>query len=821
MTVYLPHVVKVAVEQASFHFDKLYSYTVPESCWPVYRGCRVVVPFGGGNRKRQAVVMEVDTAAEVDRLKPLCAVIDDTPLLDDELLGLASWMKQRTFCSVFDAVHTMIPTGFSMKLTPVYRTAVGDEVLEDPSLSVEEKRLLSTLASYEDGLERGRLLSLMGLESDSPLPQQLVDRGYLLRTDVAAQNGSDATVRMARLTFPPETAEDVLKQTACTPKQTAVVRLLCEAGEASVKEVCYFAGVTTAVLQTLVKKELVAIYDREQLRSPHTADERPPIRSAVLNDEQQAIYDGLLSQYRRGEGGAALLFGVTGSGKTQVYMNLIDRVLEDGKQVLVLVPEISLTPQVLDLFLRRYGTRVAVLHSGLSIGERMDEYKRIKRAQADIVIGTRSAVFAPLSRIGLIVMDEEQEHTYKSESNPRYHARDVARYRTAYHKGLLLLCSATPSIESYHAAKSGRYTLYALKNRYGNTALPAVEVADLRGESLAGAVGEQLREGIARCLEDKRQAILLLNRRGYNTHVTCPSCGYVVTCPFCSVSMTYHRANGRLICHYCGHTQAALQQCPTCGTDKMRYAGLGTQRLEDEIREMFPEASVLRMDADTTMSRFAYEQRFGEFADGTYDIMIGTQMVAKGLDFPRVGLVGIVSADQALYGGDYRSFETAFSLLTQVIGRAGRREETGRAIIQTYTPACYVVELAAKQDYEGFYATEIEARRMMRYPPYADLCVFTVSGVQEKAVEAAMNAFLHMLHAAVTGPYAGIPVIVLDPTPALVAKASGRYRYKLVMKANNTKALREMIGELLTAFSRRKEHKNMLLTVDIDPVSIV
>ncbi len=819
---YLPHVVKVAVEQASFHFDKLYSYTVPEEFWPIERGCRVVVPFGGGNRKRQAVVMEVDTAAEVDRLKPLCAVLDSTPLLDEELLGLAVWMKGRTFCTVFDAVHTMIPTGFSMKLTPVYRTAVTVDALDDPSLSVEEKRLLTALAGYEDGLERARLLALMGLESDSPLPQQLVDRGYLLRTDVAAQNGSDATVRMVRLTIPPESAEEALKQCACTQKQAAVVRLLCEAGEASVKETCYFAGVTTAVLQALIKKELAQVYEREVLRSPHAnGSERPPISSAALNDEQQAVYDGLLSQYRRNTGGAALLFGVTGSGKTQVYMNLIDRVLEDGKQVLVLVPEISLTPQVLDLFWRRYGARVAILHSGLSIGERMDEYKRIKRGEADIVIGTRSAVFAPLSRIGLIVMDEEQEHTYKSESNPRYHARDVARYRAAYHKGLLLLCSATPSIESYHAAKSGRYTLYSLQNRFGNTALPAVEVADLRGESLSGAVGEQLRESIARCLDDKRQAILLLNRRGYNTHVTCPSCGYVVTCPFCSVSLTYHRANGRLVCHYCGHSEAAVQHCPTCGSDKMRYAGLGTQRLEDEIREMFPEASVLRMDADTTMSRFAYEQRFSEFAAGKYDIMIGTQMVAKGLDFPRVGLVGVVSADQALYGGDYRSFETAFALLTQVIGRAGRRDETGHAVIQTYTPDCYVVELAARQDYEEFYATEIEARRMMRYPPYANLCVFTVSGLQEKAVEAAMQSFLRMLHAAVTGPYKGIPVIVLDPTPALVAKASGRYRYKLVMKANNTKALRDMIGELLAAFSRQKEHKNILLTVDIDPVSIV
>ncbi len=819
---YLPRVVKVAVEQASFHFDKLYSYTVPEELGSVCRGCRVVVPFGGGNRKQQAIVLEMDAEAEVDRLKPICSVIDTAPLLNDELLDLALWMKQRTFCTVFDAVRTMIPTGFSMKMTPVYRTATNVDGIDGSVLSVEEKRLLNALAEYEDGLERARLLALLGLESDSTLPQQLVDRGYLIRTDIAAQNGSDATVRMVRLVGSFEGQEESLQQQGYTKKQTAVLKLLSEVGEASVKELCYFAGVTVAVVQALVKKGVVTIYEREVLRSPCKGEAAcPALCSAQLNAEQTAVYEGLLGEYQKAEGAAALLFGVTGSGKTQVYMNLIDRVLQDGRQVLVLVPEISLTPQVLNLFLQRYGTRVAMLHSGLSIGERMDEYKRIKRGDASIVIGTRSAVFAPLRDIGLIVMDEEQEHTYKSESNPRYHARDVARYRCARHKGLLLLCSATPSIESYHAAKSGRYALFTLQNRYGNAMLPTVEVADLRGETLSGAIGERLRKGIAECLENKRQAILLLNRRGYNTHVTCPSCGYVVTCPFCSVSMTYHRANGRLQCHYCGHTQAAVRQCPTCGSDKIRYAGLGTQRLEDEIHELFPEASVLRMDADTTMSRFAYEQRFAEFAEGKYNIMIGTQMVAKGLDFPRVGLVGVLSADQALYGGDYRSFETAFALLTQVIGRAGRREKTGRAIIQTYTPECYVIDLASQQDYLGFYETEIEARRMMRYPPYTNLCVFVLSGVREEEVKAAIRELLGMLHAAVTGPYAGLPVIVLDPSPAFVVKASGRYRYKLMMKANNTRALRDMISELIVAFSRKRENKNIQLAVDIDPVAMV
>ncbi|MBO5797446.1 MAG: primosomal protein N', partial [Clostridia bacterium] len=696
---YLPRVVKVAVDQASFHFDKLYSYVVPDNLGPVERGCRVTVPFGGGNRRRQAVVMETDTAAEVAKLKPVYAVLDKTPLLSEELLELALWLKERTFCTVFDAVRTMLPTGFSLKLTPCYRVAVAEGQEPGIPLSVEEKRLLSALADYPDGLERPRLLALLGLEGDSPLPERLVERGVLWRTDLAAQTGHDASVKMARLTFPAEEVEEVIAQHTATAKQSAVLRLLAEVGDVSQKELCYFAGVTVAVVSALVKKGLIELYEREVLRRPYEAGEAlPPLQSATLSEEQEVVFRGLLSEYQKPEAAAALLFGVTGSGKTQVYMNLIDRVLAEGKQVLVLVPEISLTPQLLNLFLRRYGGRVAMLHSGLSIGERMDEFKRIRRGDASIVIGTRSAVFAPVDNLGLIVMDEEQEHTYKSESNPRYHARDVARFRCAKHKALLLLCSATPSVESFHAAQNGRYALFRLQNRFGEAALPEVQVADLRGETLQGSIGEQLRGAIAECLADGRQAILLLNRRGYNTHVTCPACGYVATCPFCSVSMTYHRANDRLVCHYCGHMQGALHQCPTCGSDKIRYGGLGTQRVEDEVKELFPEAAVLRMDADTTLSRFAYEQKFSEFAEGQYDIMIGTQMVAKGLDFPRVGLVGVLSADNSLYGGDYRSFETTFALLTQVIGRAGRRDVTGRAVIQTYTPENYVIDLASRQD---------------------------------------------------------------------------------------------------------------------------
>ena len=672
----LPKVAKIAVEQTAYHFDKLYSYTVPEALEPLRPGCRVLVPFGGGNRKRQGIVMEFDVAADYSRLKPILAVLEREPLLDGEMLELALWLKERTFCTVFDAVHAMLPTGLYLQIKPTLRAAALTPDLRE-ALTREEQAAVEYVAASRGGVDRDKLLARMGLPADNDLPERLIRLGALTRSDDAFRRMEDATVRMARLRMEGEELAEALAGRACTDKQKKVVSLLEEVGCASVREISYFAAVSAAVVQALEKKGIVEFFDSEVLRNPYAAaPQAPPVVSTPLNAEQQAAFDGLYARYRSGKPSAALLYGVTGSGKTQVYMNLIDRVIADGRHVLVLVPEISLTPQMMALFLHRYGRRVAVMHSGLSIGERMDEWKRVKRGEAQITVGTRSAVFSPCSNLGLIIMDEEQEHTYKSESSPRYHARDVARFRCVKQNALLVLASATPSVETFYKAKSGRYSLHVLPSRYGEAQLPAVEVVDMRQElegEGGGIVSARLRQEITRTLEKGRQAILLLNRRGFNTFVSCRSCGHVVTCPSCSISLTYHRANGRLMCHYCGHSQELVRTCPECGSDKVRYAGLGTQRAEEELERLFPGAPVLRMDTDTTMSRYAYEKKFREFSEGKYPLMVGTQMVAKGLDFPNVGLVGILSADQSLYGDDYRCFETTFALLTQVIGRAGRR----------------------------------------------------------------------------------------------------------------------------------------------------
>ena len=815
----LPEIVQVAVEQTAFHFDKLYSYLWPESLGTPQRGCRVLVPFGGGNRRRQAVVMACGQSdAAPDRLKPILRRLDEKPLFTEEMLELALWMKERTFCTVFEALQAMLPPGLYLKVRPLYAPAdpAGEEDVS--SLTEEERQVLAAAREHPDGMTREAMLKRAGLSADHPAPERLLKKGWFVRVEETSRLHGDATIRMVR---PAREAEEDISSVKLSEKQKQVMTLLQEVGCASVKELCYFCSVTVSVVTALQKKGLVVCYDAEVLRSPVSGEEAPPLTPTVLNEEQERAYEGLRGLLCSGKPAAALLYGVTGSGKTQVYMNLIDETLRQGRQALVLVPEISLTPQLLSIFVRRYGRRVAVLHSGLSIGERMDEWKRIRRGEASIAVGTRSAVFAPFTRLGLLVMDEEQEHTYKSENAPRYHARDVARFRCARQGALLLLASATPSVETYRYAQSGRYALYTLTSRYGEARLPRVQVVDMREQLPGGVISEPLREEIEQCLTDGRQAILLLNRRGYHTFVSCRSCGHVITCPYCSISMTYHSANAQLICHYCGHMCDPVRVCPECGSDKLRYSGLGTQRVEEELHERFPTARILRMDADTTMSKLSYEQKFGAFSRGEYDIMIGTQMVAKGLDFPKVRLVGVLSADQSLYGDDFRCYETTFSLLTQVIGRAGRKESDGLAVIQTYTPENYVIGLAARQDYTAFFETEIAARRMMKYPPYTDLCQFGFVAAREEEAREGARRFLALCRQLLRDRFPGIPVIALDPTAAVPLRVSGKYRYKLLIKTVANARARQWMAAALTAFCRQAENKNITVFADINPASML
>ena len=810
----------IAVENTSFHFDKLYDYAVPQALVPkVQRGVRVQVPFGSGDSRRVGIVMDVHSGRADRRLKSIAEVVDESPLLSEEMCLLAEYMKAHTFCTIYDAVKSMVPFGINLKIVAQY--APGERAGEDlgDALDETEKQIVSFVVSQKKFVSRERIMAALGLDPASKVPEKLWRAGYLVRNDEAVRNVGDLTVKMIRLAYGSEDEIGI----KLSKKQQSVVNMLAEVGCAAVREVCYFTGVTPAVPDALVKKGIAEYIEVPSLRTPLSDTVVTGRTEIALSAQQQSVYDGLRERLEAREPFTALLYGVTGSGKTQVYMKLIDRALDLGLTAIVLVPEISLTPQTLELFRRRYGSDVAVLHSALSVGERADEFRRIKSGAVKIVVGTRSAVFAPLANLGVIIMDEEQEAAYKSESAPRYHAREIARYRCAYHHALLLLASATPSIESYTAARRGKYGLYRLTQRYGTAQLPEVITVDMLEQinnGCAGSISAPLLVGLQENMDQGRQSILLINRRGYHTFVSCPSCKEVLTCPHCSISMTYHAANGRLMCHYCGYSQPFSDECPHCGHHGLRRTGYGTQRVEEELAQLLPQARILRMDTDTTAARFAHERKLRAFSAGEYDIMLGTQMVAKGLDFENVTLVGVVSADGQLYSDDYRSLERTFALLTQVVGRAGRGRYPGAAVIQTMTPENPVIHFAATQDYDSFYETEMQIRRLMTYPPYCDLCTFTFSGQSDRETELAAQTFLGQLKSLAASEYPEEKMIVLGPAPPRAARIGGKYRYRIILKCRMRARMREMAGRLISAFGQDRRFRRITCTPDVNPESI-
>ena len=626
----------------------------------------------------------------------------------------------------------------------------------------------------------------------------------------------DKSTKMIRL------SEDSTPPIKLTPKQQSVYELLCDVGSAGVSEVCEFCSVGKGVLDNLVKYGICEYFEKEVYRTPYkNVSENGEMSPINLSEVQQNAFNTYLKMMDTG--GTGLLYGVTGSGKTQVYLKLIDEAISRGKDVIVLVPEISLTPQMLYIFHSRYGKKVAVMHSGLSIGERTDEYKRADRGEAKIIVGTRSAVFAPVHNLGLIVMDEEQEHTYKSERTPRYNARDVANFRCRYNNALFLMTSATPSVESYSAAVKGKYVLCEINERYGDSKLPEIVTVDMKKEIAQGnksPISKTLQSLIADNLDKHKQTILLINRRGYNTFIACNSCGHVITCPNCSISLTYHSYNNRLMCHYCGYSKLLDNVCPECGKNSIRYSGYGTQRIEDELERLFPEASVLRMDADTTSAKFSHQKLFDAFSRGDYDILIGTQMVAKGLDFPNVTLVGVVNADNSLYDESYLANERSFDLITQVVGRSGRRAEAGKAVIQTINPYNDVIEYASKQDYKSFFANEIQLRKLLTYPPFCD--IYFISFICEDENKAALCAksFFENLVELNRTDYKNEKLIVLGPSPSKISKLKNNYRYGLTLKCKNSKSVRKMLNDILKNIGKIKEYKSVSVSVDLNPYEL-
>ena len=747
----MPKTVGVAVSNATFHFDKLYTYAVmPAQQDAVRLGSMVLVPFGRGSRARMGVVLACDAEPESSKLKYLFDVAPASACLTPELLKLVYFLKERTFCTYYEAVKAVIPYGAQ------YKPAVA----ADGVTPVLQKQLTRhTENSYQ----------LAGELPAKPKP---------------------------------------------TAKQLAAVALL--SGGPRTQGELEEKGISRAVLDNLCTKGVLACtrVNRSIDLYAGIPFQNEPI---VLTEEQQAAYDALLPHLEDTAPHSALLYGVTGSGKTLVFLKLIERCLQLGRKALVLVPEISLTPQMILRLKSQFGRRVAVQHSALNHTERLLQWQMIQDGGADIVVGTRSAIFSPLENIGLVIIDEEQEHTYRSESAPRYSAHEVARQRAAENGALLLLASATPSTESYFAAQKGRTQLVRLTKRYGGNPLPSVQIVDMRAELASGNPREislALEDAIRRNLEAHKQTILLLNRRGYQTVAQCEDCREVLKCPKCSVPMVYHKASHKLLCHYCGsQMDPPPKNCPACG-GKLQYRGFGTQKAEEELAKLFPEARILRMDQDSTAAKDAHEKLLARFADHEYDIMVGTQMVAKGLDFEDVTLVGVLGIDSLLFAQGFRAYETVFSLITQVVGRSGRAKDPGFAIIQTTDPDNPVLNLAAAQDYDAFFEQEIAYRRLGLYPPFCGLCVIGFAGGKEIEVARAAARFSALLgQQAAKQP--DLPLRVLGPTPGNIEKINDTYRYKLTIKCRNDRRFRDLVRETLGFYEQEKLPSKASVVVDL------
>ena len=808
--------VKVAVSAAPYSIDKPYSYLVPESlAAAAVPGVRVMVPFGRGNKESEGLILARVQEPKLPGSKAIRQILDPEPVLDKAGIDLALWMRGRYFCTVFEAVKTILPAGLWYGLREIWSLAMEPETARSAAVGIPGAWQVLDLLEKQGGKADIRVLrDALGDGAEKPLKAMKKAEILTCETD-AKRKIADKSHRMVELAVNTEDAYALTEpKRRSAPARYEVVNFLATAGQTPAAEVSYYTGASSRTLKTMEKAGLIAFSEEEELRVP-SLDDVEPGPEIVLNEEQQRAFEEILGRVQAAKPSVTLLHGVTGSGKTQVYLRLVQETLALGKTAMVLVPEIVLTPQMMRKFSSYFGSRVAMLHSSLKMTERYDQWKRIRRGEVDVVLGTRSALFAPLKNLGLIIMDEEQEGSYQSENVPRYDAREVAKYLCVREKAALVFGSATPTVETAWAVEQGSYQKALLRRRYNENALPEVLIADLRQEILngnPGLISTPLRQELEKNLAAGEQSILFLNRRGSSRMLLCGECGYVPQCPRCSTAMTYHSANGRLMCHYCGHSEPAADTCPECG-GWMKHVGAGTQKVEEELRELFPEAGILRMDADTTAG--GHEEILQTFERERVPILLGTQMVAKGLDFENVTLVGVLSADISLYVDNYRAAERTFSLLTQVVGRAGRGGKTGRAVIQTYTPGNDVIRCAARQDYDAFYESEIRMRRLRRYPPFADLFTVTVSGTEEGRVLRAAVSVRETLRQLCRRPElaAGEPE-VLGPAPAPVVKVNNRFRYRCTLVGKNDKATREMLAWLQKDFAKDSANRGMNLFVD-------
>ena len=823
-----------------YHIDNTYDYFVPPDLRESLReGDFVAVPFGNSNKREIALVISLKDCPDNNLIncKPILSICDKRLSLSQEILKLCLFMREQTLCSIGDAIKAVMP---SAALTDPHEIIkVSDEYTSRriPKGTASEGALFIAESIKKKGKTTMYELQAKFTPAAKHLFNELFDKGIIYR-DYEIHDPHVKYESYYSLSISREDAESIVDRSDKFYRIRSITQIsiikhflsLKEDAEVSREELVDRFCATHAHFKTLTEKGIlhreVRELDRGILHIAPALNERSA-RPIELNEEQLSAFNTLSQLSDCGEPKAALLYGITGSGKTSVILKTIDHVIEKGKQAIVLIPEISLTPQTLGIFCSRYGERVAIIHSGLNAGERLDTFRRIKSGGADIVIGTRSAIFAPLPRLGLIVIDEEQEHTYKSDQNPKYHARDVARFRCAHTNALMLLASATPSFESYHKALEGKYTLIKLTHRYGKAKLPKVSIVDMRKTASGGMnspLGNMLCERLVENIHNGEQSILFLNRRGYNNFISCQNCGSAISCPTCSVSMTYHTYGkayntGELRCHWCGKRIPLPMVCPECGNEHLTKMGYGTQRVEQELTSLLPLSRIIRMDTDTTTTKSAYEKMLGQFRAREADVLLGTQMVTKGHDFPAVTLVGVLSADSSLYLDDYRAAERTFAMLTQVIGRAGRSDREGEAIIQTSNPDHECIRLACEQNYEEFYNREIRLRKELCFPPFCDIAVISLSSALENELTKTSALLTTQISELTKKSFSDIPLVIFGPFEAPVYKVENKYRLRMVIKCRLNKRSREFFSTIIKNFAKIN-NRSVSISVDFNPSSI-
>ncbi len=817
----------VRLLDSPYHLDKTYDYRIPDSCRDFIKtGSFVVLPYGNGNRRVVGVVCGFSDSVDYSeaRIKPIDKIASERLSVSAEMLSLAEFIKKRCISTFGDALKLMLPPGSLQNLRESFTVTEKGKEEDISKLPPELFPLLGFIREKNTVSKDDIAISFPRGYGD--VIDRLIEEGLIVRTiDISEIKDAYKTL----VSIPEEKRGEELLHLVRGEKQKAVLSYLFEKGECEVSVCLSECGASRETIRSLEEKGL-AVCKKELIRRDlgFLSDiKKREKREIKLSAAQKKAFDTLASLYEEDKPAAALLHGVTGSGKTSVMLKMIDKSVAEGKGVIVLLPEIALTPQTFSIFASRY-ERIALIHSGLSQGERRDAYMRIKSGEVDVCIGTRSAVFAPMPNLGLIIIDEEHEHTYKSDMSPRYHARDIAKFRCVYNNALLILASATPDIESYHNALSGRYTLVEMSERYGNATLPDVMVVDVKNNnsSSISPISPQLAKEIDKTLSRHEQAIIFINRRGFNNFFVCSACGEVVRCPSCDVSLTYHTARndygkGELRCHICGGRYSADIKCKNCGSDKFIRFGYGTQRVEKEISDIFPASTVIRMDTDTVDGdKHSYFEKLGAFKRREADILLGTSMITKGHDFPDVTLVGVLLADAALRIDDYRANERTYSMITQVIGRAGRADKKGLAVIQAIHPESEVIGLACEQNYRKFYEKEIELRRVQNFPPFCDMVLIEFVSERENILLDYAKSVGMRLRELKENEFSDIPLVIYGPFEAPVYRAEGKYRIRIIMKCRLNERSRQLLSAVMEEHSRNSFPAKPVMTINIGPTSI-